>query len=244
MTYAVYAAIGLMLGLAVPDLIRRLPEPATVVLPDDPANDTDLERQLRQEGAKVPYAALGSGPEVRVIAAVLGGLFGAAAGVYGTGWFAAVVLLAAMPMTLLFIVDTRTRLLPVVVVWPTALVIALAALMDWFITRDSDTLVREGACTATAYAIFALLHLFRGAGMGRGDVRLAAPLGLLTAAVSWNAWLVGLYAAFLGFAVFGVGLMLIKRDRRVLRRAYPFGPFMIAGAYAGMALAPHVRLLG
>jgi leader peptidase (prepilin peptidase)/N-methyltransferase len=135
-------------------------------------------------------------------------------------------------------------LLPRIVVLPLTAVVAALAVIDWIVRRDTDALVREVAGGLIAWFVFGLLWFVRRAGMGLGDVRLALPLGMLMAAASWNGWLVGLYAGFVLFAVFAIGLMLVKRDRTVLRKAYPFGPFMIAGAYAGMALGPHLPVIG
>jgi leader peptidase (prepilin peptidase)/N-methyltransferase len=48
--------------------------------------------------------------------------------------------------------------------------------------------------------------------------------------------LAGVYAAFLAFAVPGLLLAVLRRDRGVLKASYPFGPFLLAGALAGVVL--------
>lgn len=231
--------------VTVPAVVRRLPEPPlpTLPMPGSP-EESSLDRMLREEGPTDTYVEIAG--RLRRGWGTLWPLLLLTAFAWHTvparlGW---VAMTLAPVFVLLVVVDWRRRLLPRVVVRPlTAVVVALVAI-DWVVRRDTDALIRELCGGLVAWLIFGLLWFIRRAGMGLGDVRLALPLGILTAALGWNAWLIGLYAGFLGFAVFGVGLMLIKRDRGVLKRAYPFGPFMIVGAYAGLALGPHLHLIG
>ncbi|BBH16309.1 hypothetical protein Back2_05960 [Nocardioides baekrokdamisoli] len=237
--------VTLVIGaIAIPPVVQRLPEPPPVELPPEgSAEETSLHRMLRDEGLSETYVELA----VRLRRGwwavwPLLALTTLAWHVIPerVGWVAMVV---APVCALLVVVDWRRRLLPRIVVRPLTAVIVLLALIDWLVRRNTDDLIRELCGGAIAWLIFGLLWFIRRAGMGLGDVRLALPLGILMAAVGWNAWLIGLYAGFVGFAVFGVGLMVIRRDRGILKKAYPFGPFMIAGAYAGMALAPHLRVI-
>lgn len=231
--------------IVVPLLIARLPEPTAAALPEPgSAQETALDRQLRAEGPKVLYRDIAGERWLLLWIAGIAAVLGECAHLSLPTRASWVAIALTPAFALLWIVDWRTRLLPRIVVRPLAVVLVALALIDWAVHRDTDALVREACGGLIAWLTFGLLWFIRRAGMGLGDVRLALPLGILTAAVSWNAWVIGLYAGFVGFAVFGVGLMLIKRDGRVLRRAYPFGPFMILGAYAGMALAPHLHLIG
>ncbi|MET8327127.1 A24 family peptidase [Streptomyces sp. NPDC005181] len=77
-----------------------------------------------------------------------------------------------------------------------------------------------------------LLFLVNPNGMGFGDVKLALSLGV---ALGWYGWAVVFAGGFAGFvfgAVYGFGLMILRRAGR--RTGIPFGPFMIAGALLGM----------
>jgi leader peptidase (prepilin peptidase)/N-methyltransferase len=70
--------------------------------------------------------------------------------------------------------------------------------------------------------------------MGFGDVRLSALLGLTLGYAGVVPLFVGIYSAFLLFAVPGVAIAIARRDRSVLKRAYPFGPFLLVGAWVGI----------
>ncbi|MFC9246766.1 prepilin peptidase [Streptomyces sp. NPDC057136] len=84
----------------------------------------------------------------------------------------------------------------------------------------------------TLGGFYFLLFLINPNGMGFGDVKLALSLGV---ALGWYGWAVlfaGGFAGFLLGAVYGLGLMLMRRAGR--KTGIPFGPFMIAGALLGV----------
>ncbi|MGW6098119.1 prepilin peptidase [Streptomyces sp. NPDC055157] len=77
-----------------------------------------------------------------------------------------------------------------------------------------------------------LLFLINPNGMGFGDVKLALSLGV---ALGWYGWAVVFAGGFAGFvlgAVYGFGLVVLRRAGR--KTGIPFGPFMIAGALLGI----------
>ena len=71
-----------------------------------------------------------------------------------------------------------------------------------------------------------------------GDVKLAAVLGLYLGWLGWGVLAVGAFAAFLLGGIFAIALLLIGRARR--RTAIPFGPWMIAGTWLGIALGSQI----
>ncbi len=84
------------------------------------------------------------------------------------------------------------------------------------------------------YLTFLVISFF---GMGRGDVKLAALLGIYLGWLSWTSVAVGMFAGFLLGGLFGVVLMLTRAATR--KTLVPFGPFMLAGAFlAVFAAAP------
>ncbi|MGW3243060.1 prepilin peptidase [Streptomyces sp. NPDC001070] len=90
---------------------------------------------------------------------------------------------------------------------------------------------------APALGLFYLvLHLVNPGGMGFGDVKLAPTAGLVLAWYGWREFAVGTFAAFVLGAVTGLGLLAARRADR--RTPLPFGPFILAGALAGMLLPP------
>ncbi len=240
---ALCGLIGL-LALGVPAGIRALPEPPPEDLPEDPEQDTRLQAMLRAEGPKELYADLAARPRLAWWATAASVVVAAAIGVrlgnHPATW--ALALLTPV-LVLLAVVDWRTRLLPRVVVLPATGILILLAGLEWLVQRDTHVLVRTLIAMLVARSFFWILWFIRSAGMGFGDVRLAALLSLVLGRLGWSEWIIGLYGGLVLFGVFGITLAIVRRDRATLKKAYPFGPFMIAGALLGVLTSGSVVLL-
>ena len=71
--------------------------------------------------------------------------------------------------------------------------------------------------------------------MGFGDVRLAAPVGLVLGWLGWGALAIGLWIALPGVRPARRScVVLVRRDRTLLKKSFPFGPFMVVGALVGL----------
>ncbi|MGL5824112.1 MAG: prepilin peptidase [Nocardioides sp.] len=221
------AIVGCLAGWWVPSLIRRVPEPADSVAVDG-------------QPPKEAYAAIAARRGLAWYTLVG---TGAAAGVIGgvVGWPNLLVVVPLVPVAAaLTIVDWRTRLLPRVLVLPaTALAVVLAATVS-LLTAEFGNLIRGLLGLLIARSGFWLMWRVHAAGMGFGDVRMAALVGFALAYLGWGQFVVGCYAGFLLLAVPGAGIALIKRDRSFLKTAVPFGPFMLAGALIGIVAGPNV----
>lgn len=221
-------------GLLVPSLIARIPEPEP-----DPADVGDHPRPS--------YAAVAAAPTLGTVAAALCLVSGALVGLgVGTAW-PLLYLLPLVPVGVaLALVDLRTRLLPTAVVRPTLVGVVLLGSLAAYLERDLDALVRAGIATVVVFGVFFALWWIHPPGMGYGDVRLSAVLGFALGYLGWAEVLVGIYGAFLVFAVPGLFVAIFRRSRAVLAVAYPFGPFLLGGALAGVVLGDPVwsRLVG
>lgn len=234
------------LALLVPTIVRRLPEPPADDLPDDPVEDTELEADLRSEGPKELYATIAALPWLRPFAVVASASLAA-----GLAWHlgadrALVGWVPLVPLGVaLAVIDARTRLLPYRLVQPATLALVVLGAVSALAERDVDQLVRALIGSAIGWLLFGLLHVLYLAGMGRGDVRLAATLGFALAWLGWAELVVGLYAGFLVMGLYALVRMLAERSRAALKAKVPFGPFMLAGAWVGaVAAGPVVRALG
>lgn len=222
-------------GALTPYLIRRLPEPPPDPEPEEGAELTAAQKARLEEPPKELYADLGRRPRLGLLAAVVSAVAGAGIGA-ALGWeWLLCLLLPLVPIgTLLGIVDHRTRLLPSILVLPATVVALGYGAIRWAATGDAEELVRGVLALLAVRTVFWVLWFIRQAGMGFGDVRLSALLGCTLGYAGGVPLLVGIYAAFLLFAVPGLLLAIVKRDRSVLRRAYPFGPFLLFGAWLGI----------
>lgn len=122
------------------------------------------------------------------------------------------------------ITDLELRIIPnriLLVAAPLALVVAAIF--------DPSSLPERIVAAAGAGGLLFLAALAYPGGMGLGDVKLAATMGLFLGVWVIPAMLVALLAGSL------VGIGLIARDGAAARkRAIPFGPFLALGGVAGL----------
>lgn len=110
-------------------------------------------------------------------------------------------------------------------------ILIVAALLGLVIAAiaDPSSLPERIAAGAGAGALLFLAALAYPGGMGLGDVKLAAVMGLFLGVWIVPALLVALLAGSL------VGIVLIARDGASARkRAIPFGPFLALGGVTGL----------
>jgi leader peptidase (prepilin peptidase)/N-methyltransferase len=175
----------------------------------------------------------------RVPPAVLSGLFcGLLAWMSGASLILPAFLYLAVMGVLLGAIDARHKLLPNRLVVPFLLggvaLLGVASLISggWL------QLVGGVLGGAAMFAVYLVMALIRPGGIGMGDVKLAAVVGLYAGYLGLNAWLLVLVGAFVLNAAAIVVLML----GRILDRKseIPFGPSMIAATL----LVPLVSGLG
>ena len=98
----------------------------------------------------------------------------------------------------------------------------------------SGQLVRAGIGAAALCAFYLLLFLIRPAGLGLGDVKLAASIG---AGLGWLGWPSLVAGTFLTFtAAAGYGLALVALHRATRSSELPLGPFIVLGTLAAIAI--------
>jgi leader peptidase (prepilin peptidase) / N-methyltransferase len=239
LTAAVAGVLGLASGLAVPRLIARIPEPEPVE--EDEGTDETDQAAAEPEEPKEPYADVAARPGLAWKAALAAGTSAALLGlVLGRDWQLLVVLPLVPVAVALAVVDWRTRLLPTWLVAPTYLLTIVTVLLSWLLAGDLGEpapLVRALLGWLAAGGLYLLLWLVYPRGMGYGDVRLSGVLGIALGFLGWSELVVGIYGGFLLGGVIG-GLLSVLR--RVDRKGYPFGPFMLLGALLGVAVGAPV----
>jgi leader peptidase (prepilin peptidase)/N-methyltransferase len=153
---------------------------------------------------------------------------------FGLSWELPAFLALAVVAVLLTLVDLRHHLLPDRVVLPglgagaALLAVAAAAEPAW------PALLRAVLGAVALFLAFLVLALISPGGLGMGDVKLAALLGLYLGWLGWPAVLVGAAAAFVVQAL--VALVLLAARRVGRRSDLPFGPSMLVGTALAVAL--------
>jgi leader peptidase (prepilin peptidase)/N-methyltransferase len=119
-------------------------------------------------------------------------------------------------------------------VLPTLAAVLVAAGADAVLTGSATSAMRALAGLLILGGFFVLLRVVSRAGLGGGDVKLAALLGFVLAWHGWQELAVGAASAFVLAAVYALVLLALRRADGSTRIA--FGPWMIMGAVIGIAV--------
>ncbi|MDQ7991307.1 MAG: A24 family peptidase [Propionicimonas sp.] len=216
----VAVAVVLSLGIAActATILRRLPLP-----PDEPE--------------ALPYANLVS---PRLVLTVLGCSFAALLGSFllSPWWSWPVWAVAGTLAVLLAIVDAHTGLLPLRLTRLFGGLALVAAAASAWLAGNPAVLLVAVLCGAGAGLLFWLLWRI-GGGLGFGDVRLAAVLGVVTGtnSLELTVW------AFLLAGIAGVVWGVVVRLRRGAG-PFPYGPALVLGPYLALLAQVGLRLAG
>jgi leader peptidase (prepilin peptidase)/N-methyltransferase len=237
------AAVGLVVGSFLNVVIYRVPRGESLLRPGSHCPACDAPVRNRHNVPVFGWLVLrgrcadcGSGISVRypAVEAATGAAFAALGASFSHSWSLPVLLLLAAVGIALALIDLDVRRLPTAIVAPSyvaatgLLVIAAAASGAW------GSFSRALIGSVASILLFYLIRFAWPGGMGGGDVKLAALLGLVTGWLGWGVLVVGVFAGFVLGAVVGVSLMAAGRAGR--RSAIPFGPFLIIGAFAAVYL--------
>ncbi|HIY84961.1 MAG TPA: A24 family peptidase [Candidatus Yaniella excrementavium] len=136
-----------------------------------------------------------------------------------------------MCSVVLWIIDIREHRLPNR--WTGLFFLGGACLLlTTTLTAPADSIFSDrwimtlGGSVGYLVAMF-VLHILTRAGLGMGDVKLAAGIGLYTGFLGWEAVIAGFVLAFLAGGLQAVYLVVFKGARKNTRIA--FGPAMLVG---------------
>jgi len=108
----------------------------------------------------------------------------------------------------------------------------LLLLLPGVFGKQSDDLLRAALGAVILFASYLILGLISPGGIGMGDVKLAAPVGLYLGYLGWSHLL---YGGLLGFILNGVvTVLMLSRKGRNKATEVPHGPSML-GALAAVA---------
>ncbi|PZE94823.1 prepilin peptidase [Curtobacterium sp. MCBD17_008] len=136
----------------------------------------------------------------------------------------------------LALIDLDTHTLPNRIVLPASVVMPVLLLTASVLSGDWAALGRGAVGAVVLGGAYLGLAVAVPGGMGFGDVKLAVVLGLALAYLGWGPLAVGSFGAFLLGGIFAIALVAVRRAGR--RSGIPFGPWMLVGAWLGIAFGP------
>jgi leader peptidase (prepilin peptidase)/N-methyltransferase len=182
--------------------------------------------------ASARCAACGSrtGPPPLAVEVTTAILLGALAARVHPGLVLAAACWLALCSVPLAFIDAAVRRLPDLLTSAAFVGTALLLLAAAATSGNWPALARAVAGCIALAGFYLVLAVISPSGMGMGDVKAAAGLGTMLAWRGWTAFIAGGFAGFLLAAVYGIALLMSGRATR--KHQIPFGPFMIAGAFA------------
>jgi leader peptidase (prepilin peptidase)/N-methyltransferase len=139
----------------------------------------------------------------------------------------------AVVSVVLAVTDLRTHRLPHAIVLPCYPVAGLLLGVVSVAHGDGGAFLRAILGMLALFLFYAILRAVQPGGMGGGDVTLAGLIGFLLAYLGWDPLLVGAVAGFLVGGLYSLVALVARRADR--RTAIPFGPWMLLGAWIGIA---------
>lgn len=204
-----------------------------------------IRRRVGPVSARAPLVEVATGVFFAAVAwwtvagpgdALLGGDAVSGRAAMGAGLLLVAYLYLAAVSVVLAVIDVHTHTLPDPVVVPSYLIggglLAVASL----VRQDPGRLLGAVLGLVVLWSLYFLLAILSPSGMGFGDVKLAGLLGLYLGWLGWGPLLVGAVGAFLLGGSFAIVLLATRRVPRTA--GIPFGPWMLAGAWAGILVGP------
>ena len=237
-------AVGLAIGSFLNVVIHRVPKGESIVRPRSRCPSCGTEITPRDNVPVLSWLALRGkcrhcgepiSPRYPLVEFLTAALFVLTAARFGIRPELPAYLVFVAADVALAAIDLDTFTLPRKIVWPlfgtSVVLLAIAAVVDGDVDHARDAAVGS----AIAFGVLFLVHVISPRGMGFGDVRLAAVLGLFLGWLELGAVAVGLFLSFLLASV--VGVALIVAGRRGRKDRIPFGPFLLAGTYVAFFVA-------
>ncbi|MBI4999389.1 prepilin peptidase [Candidatus Gottesmanbacteria bacterium] len=139
-------------------------------------------------------------------------------------------LLIVYALIVIFFTDLRYEIIPDQIVYPAILISLIYNFLSYFPFTEVFWGYLLTGFGAAGFFLF-LYFLTRKKGMGLGDVKLAALMGLF---LGFPKIIIALYLAFLTGAVIGVILVLIGKKK--FGEQIPFGPFLAGATILSLVL--------
>jgi len=231
------ALLGLLVGSFANVVIARIPAGGSVVRPPSacpacrvpiaPRDNIPVLSWLVLRGRCRSCAAPISVryPLVELAVAAVFGVVGASIGLSPAlpGF-----LLYAWTLIVIAVIDADTRKIPNRLTYPLTPALAVLLVGAALVQGDPGLALRTLLGGVAAFAALLALALISPRGMGMGDVKLAAFIGLGLGHLSWGHVVLGVFGAFLLGGVVAIGLLLVRLRRR--SDQLPFGPYLAVAA--------------
>jgi leader peptidase (prepilin peptidase)/N-methyltransferase len=245
MRLALFAVLGLCFGSFLTVVVHRLPRRESVVAPRSacPTCGTPIAARDnlpvvsylllrgRCRGCQTPISA-----EYPLVEALTGALFVGAAIAHRSVGVAAILGPFLGVMVAAALIDARHRIIPNALVLP-ALVLFGVALATVAVTEGGVDLPRALVGLLAYGGGLLVVAIVSPGGMGMGDVKLAALIGLVLGALGWGYLEVAALGAVLAG---GLGAVAVLARGGARKDTMPFGPYLAGAAVLAVLFGSHI----
>ncbi|HUH07444.1 MAG TPA: prepilin peptidase [Egibacteraceae bacterium] len=229
--------LGLVFGSFANVVIHRLPEGGSLVSPPSscpscgerisPKDNVPVLSWLllrgRCRGCAAPISRT-----YPIVELAMGALFALVGWRIGATWALLGYLLFAWTLLVVAVIDLRTRRIPNRLTYPLTPVLLGLMVVAALLGGQPSIALRSLFGGLAAFGALLVLALISPRGMGMGDVKLAAFIGVGLGYLGWAHVLLGIFGAFLVGGVIAIGLLLTGMRKR--KDQIPFGPYMAVSA--------------
>jgi leader peptidase (prepilin peptidase)/N-methyltransferase len=238
--------LGLAMGSFVTVLVHRVPRKESIVAPRSRCPACGAEIRSRDNIPVLSYLLLlgrcracGAriSPGYPLLEVATAGLFAGAALWFDSTYTALVMALFFMVLLAIAVIDVSHRIVPNRIVYPSLVAFAVLVAIGSAVGDHLD-LVGAGIGFLAYGGALLLVAIVAPGGMGMGDVKLAALIGMVLGALGLRYVAVAAGVGILAGGLGAIGLLVFTRASR--KQAIPFGPYMAAGAVVAAFLAPRI----
>jgi leader peptidase (prepilin peptidase)/N-methyltransferase len=237
---------GLAIGSFLTVAVYRIPRKESVVAPRSRCPSCGAEIRPRDNIPVVSYLLLRGrcracraaiSPRYVFLELATAALFAGAALRFHATYTAVLLALFFAVMLAVAVIDAELRIVPNRIVYPSLVAFGGLVIVGAFV-GDHLSLVGAALGLLAYGGGLLIVAIVSPGGMGMGDVKLAALIGLVLGALGLRYVAVAAAAAIFAGGVGAIALMVVTRASR--KQAIPFGPYLAAGAVMAAFLAPRI----
>ena len=245
MRIAVFVVAGLAIGSFLTVVAHRLPKKESVVKPRSACPSCGVTIRAVDNIPVVSYLLLRGrcrdcgariSPVYPFLELATGGLFAAAALTFDRTLVAAMVAVFLGTVMAAAAIDLRHRIIPNRLVYSALVGFGVVLVAGWATDQGTDPLGGLVGLLAFGGGLF-VVALISPRGMGMGDVKLAALIGLVLGSLGMRYVAVAAGAAILAGGLGAIALLATGTGRK---RTIPFGPYLAAGAAVSAFAGPQI----
>jgi leader peptidase (prepilin peptidase)/N-methyltransferase len=242
----IFSLFGLVLGSFLSVVVYRLPRRESIVAPRSACPHCGATLKARDNVPLLSYVALRGrcrscrapiSPRYPLLELATGLLFAGAALRFESAYTAGVMAVLFMVLEAVAVIDLEHQIVPNRILYPSLIAFVILVAAGAAIGDDME-LGTAGIGFLAFGGGLLLVALVSPGGMGMGDVKLAALIGLVLGALGLRYVMVAAAVAILAGGLGAIALMAITGASR--KAKIPFGPYLAAGAVVAAFLAPSI----